>query len=97
MPTPLYNNNEISGLDGMMAIAALVEHGLGISLLPDWAPMWRSALNIARIPLPYMTPIRKVGVIWNRRSPRATLTQTILAALTEIAHMNQTTGRQRSY
>ena len=35
-----------------MAIAALVDHGLGVSLLPDWASMWAGGLSLARIALP---------------------------------------------
>ncbi|WP_341829794.1 LysR family transcriptional regulator [Burkholderia gladioli] len=39
-------------IDGLLAIAALVDKGLGVSLLPDWPSLWTSGLAIARIALP---------------------------------------------
>ena len=36
-------------LDALDAIAALVSRGLGVALVPDWAPPWQSDLNIRKI------------------------------------------------
>jgi DNA-binding transcriptional LysR family regulator len=66
-------------IDGLMAIAALVEQGLGVALLPDWAPLWQSGLAIARIPLPQRPPVRQVGLIWGEYGPRAPLARAFLA------------------
>lgn len=66
-------------IDGLMAIAALVEQGLGVALLPDWAPLWQSGLAIARIPLPQRPPVRHVGLIWGEYGARASLAQAFLA------------------
>lgn len=66
-------------IDGLMAVAALVEQGLGVALLPDWAPLWQSGLSIARLPLPERAPVRHVGLIWGERGPRASLAQAFLA------------------
>jgi DNA-binding transcriptional LysR family regulator len=67
-------------IDGLMAIAALVEQGLGVALLPDWAPLWQSGLAIARIPLPERAPVRHVGLIWDTQGPRVALAQAVLTA-----------------
>jgi DNA-binding transcriptional LysR family regulator len=66
-------------VDGLMAIATLVSEGLGVALVPDWAPMWQSGLRIARRPLPDRAPVRRVGLIWATHGPRASLAETLLA------------------
>lgn len=66
-------------IDGLMAIAALVGQGLGVSLLPDWAPMWNSGLDIAGVKLPQRAPVRRVGLVWDRNGPRAALALAFLA------------------
>jgi DNA-binding transcriptional LysR family regulator len=60
-------------LNAVMPIAALVEQKLGISLLPDWKPMWRAGLLIAKIELPHRAPARNVGLMWSVNGPRAAL------------------------
>lgn len=66
-------------IDGLMAIAALVEQGLGVALLPDWTPLWQSGMAIARIPLPERAPVRHVGLIWDEQGPRVALAHALLA------------------
>jgi DNA-binding transcriptional LysR family regulator len=55
-------------LDALDAIAVLVARGLGVSLVPDWAPPWPegAALNKKRIDAPSF--VRRVGLIWMRNS-----------------------------
>jgi DNA-binding transcriptional LysR family regulator len=65
-------------IDGLMAIAAMVHRGIGVALLPDWAPMWTAGLAIARVPLPDRAPVRCAGLIWSRLGPRAALAQALL-------------------
>ncbi|MDB5999436.1 MAG: LysR family transcriptional regulator [Rhizobacter sp.] len=62
-------------LDGLMAVAALVAQGLGVALVPDWAPMWNSGLAIVRIALPERAPVRRVGLVWAQHGPRVSLAQ----------------------
>lgn len=62
-------------LDALMAIAAMVDQGLGVSLLPDWQPMWHSGLDIVRIQLPARAPVRKVGLIWAAHGARVELAE----------------------
>jgi DNA-binding transcriptional LysR family regulator len=66
-------------IDNLMAVAALVGQGLGVALLPDWAPMWNSGFAIARVALPARAPVRRVGLIWATHGPRAALAQALLA------------------
>lgn len=66
-------------IDGLMGIAALVEQGLGVALIPDWAPLWQTGMDIVRVPLPARGPVRHVGLIWNEKGPRATLAHAVLA------------------
>jgi len=65
-------------IDGLMAVAALVEQGLGVALVPDWAPMWISGMAITRIPLPDRAPVRRVGLVWAQHGPRVSLVESVL-------------------
>ncbi|MBN3752092.1 LysR family transcriptional regulator [Paraburkholderia sp. Tr-20389] len=62
-------------IDGLLAIATLVDKGLGVSLLPDWPSMWTSGLAITRIPLPERAPVRRIGLIMARHTPRFALVE----------------------
>lgn len=61
---------ELGTLD---AIAVLVDRGFGVSLVPDWAPPWPAGLELARLSLPGEPPVRRMGMVWPRASPRARL------------------------
>jgi DNA-binding transcriptional LysR family regulator len=60
-------------IDGLLAIATLVDKGLGVSLVPDWPSLWKSGLAIARVPLPERAPVRRIGLTIARQSPRFAL------------------------
>jgi DNA-binding transcriptional LysR family regulator len=55
------------------AIAVLVDRGLGVSLVPDWAPPWPEGLSLAKLPLPLATEPRRLGLIWMKASARIRL------------------------
>jgi DNA-binding transcriptional LysR family regulator len=55
-------------LDALEAIAVLVDRGLGISLVPDWAPPWPEGLLLERWPIPDDQFTRHIGLVWNRSS-----------------------------
>lgn len=57
-------------ISSLAAIAALVGRGAGVSIAPDAATAWSSALPIARLPLPRSSEARRFGMIWPRNSPR---------------------------
>jgi DNA-binding transcriptional LysR family regulator len=60
-------------MDALDAIAALVSRGLGVALVPDWAPPWQSDLKIKKIALPPNPHARRVGIVWKSTSSRAEL------------------------
>lgn len=60
-------------IDGLMAIAGMVAEGLGVSLLPDWAPERLAQMSLVRIPLPGRGPVRRMGLFWDTYSPHAQL------------------------
>ncbi len=66
-------------IDALMAVASLVDQGLGVSLLPDWSMLWTSGMSLARVPLPDRAPVRRSGVVWLTHGPRAVLAQSLVA------------------
>lgn len=65
-------------LYGLYAIAVLVSRGLGVSLVPDWAPPWPEKLSIKKIPLPGSPFVRRIGFLWSRGAGRDRLAQVLL-------------------
>jgi DNA-binding transcriptional LysR family regulator len=65
-------------IDSIDAIAVMVDRGLGVSLLPDWARPSPESLSLARIPVPDRSYARRVGLIWPRASVRLRLVQAFL-------------------
>jgi DNA-binding transcriptional LysR family regulator len=64
---------ELFELDGLEAIAVMVDRGLGVTLLPDWAPPWPEGLSLRKLALPDRTFVRRTGLLWNRASLRSRL------------------------
>ena len=65
-------------LNALGAIAVMVDRGLGVSLVPDWARPWPEGLNLVRIPLPMAFEPRRIGVVWSRSTIRIRLVQAFL-------------------
>ena len=65
-------------LDGLELIAVMVDRGLGVSLLPDWAPPWPEGLTLRKIPLPDRSFRRHIGLLWMRASLRVRLIHAFL-------------------
>jgi DNA-binding transcriptional LysR family regulator len=65
-------------LDTLEAIAVMVDCGLGVSLVPDWAPPWPEGLSLRKLPLPNQEFTRYIGVVWTRASLRARLVHAFL-------------------
>jgi DNA-binding transcriptional LysR family regulator len=65
-------------LDALEAIAVMVNRGLGISIVPDWAPPWPAGLDIVKLPLPHSAATRTVGLVVTRSSPRTNLVATLV-------------------
>ena len=60
-------------LSSLLAIAMMVDRGLGVSLVPDIASPLLQGQRVAKIPLPLPSEPRRFGVLWLRASPRQRL------------------------
>lgn len=56
-------------LDALDAIAAMVDRGLGVAVVPDWSPPWPEGLHIRKIRLAG-GGIRQTGVLWRSSGAR---------------------------
>lgn len=65
-------------LNALNAIAVMVDRGLGVSLVPDWAQPWPEGLQLARISLPNPAVPRRIGIVWSRSSVRVRLVTVLL-------------------
>lgn len=65
-------------LNALNAIAVMVDRGLGVSLVPDWARPWPEGLNLVRIPLPQPFEPRRIGIVWSRSTIRIRLVTVFL-------------------
>ena len=65
-------------LNALNAIAVMVDRGLGVSLVPDWARPWPEGLHLVRLPLPLAITPRRIGVVWSRSTIRIRLVMAFL-------------------
>ena len=65
-------------LNALNAIAVMVDRGLGVSLVPDWARPWPEGLNLVRIPLPRPFEPRRIGIVWSRSTIRIRVVKAFL-------------------
>ncbi|TQM17276.1 DNA-binding transcriptional LysR family regulator [Pseudoxanthomonas sp. 3HH-4] len=65
-------------LNGLNAIAVMVDRGLGVSLVPDWARPWPEGLDLVRIALPLASEPRRIGMVWSRSTVRIRLVTVLL-------------------
>ena len=65
-------------LNALNAIAVMVDRGLGVSLVPDWARPWPEGVDVVRIPLPQPCEPRRIGVVWSRSTVRIRLVNAFL-------------------
>jgi DNA-binding transcriptional LysR family regulator len=83
---------ELFEIDGGASIAVMVDRGLGVSLLPNFAPPWPEGLSIAKLPLADAAAYaRRIGVVWARASLRLRLVYAFL----EQAAATRTQGPAR--
>jgi DNA-binding transcriptional LysR family regulator len=86
-PRELFEINEFD------PIAVMVDRGLGVSLLPDWAPPWPEGLSLAKLPVPGgLSFARRIGLIW----PRASLRLRLVKAFLEQAAAVRAQGTTRT-
>ncbi len=83
-------------LDGLDPIAVMVDRGLGVSLVPDWAKPWPEGLSLTKISLPKNPFARRIGLVWSRTSVRARLVHAFLEeAVTALAVNRGPIGQRR--
>jgi DNA-binding transcriptional LysR family regulator len=75
---------ELCELDALDSIAALVEQGLGVSLVPNWAGPWHLNRPIAKHPLPIAGFQRNIGVLWSKGSVRLRHVEYMVNAAKEV-------------
>lgn len=71
-------------LNALNAIAMMVDRGLGVSIVPDWAPPWPEGIDIARLQLPERRVGRRIGIVWSRFSVRARLVRVLVDESTRV-------------
>lgn len=76
-------------LNALNAIAVMVDRGLGVSLVPDWAHPWPEGLRVARIPLPEASTPRRIGIVWSRLSVRRRLVTALLQESRALHHVQR--------
>ena len=81
-------------LNALNAIAVMVDRGLGVSLVPDWARPWPEGLRLVKLSLPHPFEPNRVGIIWSRSTIRLRLVKAFIleaqnAALTHAARHPQ--------
>lgn len=72
-------------LNALNAIAVMVDRGLGVSLVPDWARPWPEGLRLVCLPLPRPFEPRRVGVVWSRSTVRIRLVKAFIEESTAWA------------
>ncbi len=72
-------------LNALNAIAVMVDRGLGVSLVPEWARPWPEGLRLAHIPLPRPFEPRRIGVLWTRSTIRMRLVTAFLEEAVKVS------------
>jgi len=67
-------------LSSLLAIAMMVDRGLGVSVVPDIASPLLDGQRVAKLPLPLASEPRRFGVLWQRASPRERLIRALVEA-----------------
>lgn len=70
-------------LSSLLAIAMMVDRGLGVSIVPDIASPLLSGQRVAKIALPMASEPRRFGILWLRSSPRLRLIQGFVQSASE--------------
>ena len=68
-------------IDALPSIASIVAAGMGVSLIPDWAPEDLGHLPLLRVPLPGPAPVRRMGLLFALNSAHTSLVRALLRAV----------------
>jgi DNA-binding transcriptional LysR family regulator len=72
-------------INALNAIAVMVDRGLGVSLVPDWATPWPEGLNLVKIPLPQPCEPRRIGIVWSRSTIRLRLVKAFIQEASKVS------------
>lgn len=79
-------------IDALDAIAAMVNGGLGVSLVPRWQSLHADLNTLAQLPLPGAGLYRPIGLLWKRNSPKVNLINAFCDVLYESASPGKQVG-----
>lgn len=79
-------------LNALNAIAVMVDRGLGVSLVPDWARPWPEGLQLLRLPVPLPFESRRIVAVWSRSTIRIRLVTVFLQQARVAMAPNTRTG-----
>ena len=79
-------------IDALDAIVCMVSTGLGVAIVPDWAPPWPSDSEVQKFLLPRSTEQRRVGLLWGQASPRMALVLAFVEACKEALQATAVKG-----
>ncbi len=65
-------------IDSLLTIVSLVEHGIGVAIVPDSFSIDYREHRLIKVPLPQRTPIRRIGMIWDKHGPRLAMVQLLV-------------------
>ncbi|HEY4296873.1 MAG TPA: LysR substrate-binding domain-containing protein [Paraburkholderia sp.] len=88
--------HELFELNALMAIAMMVDRGLGVSLTPDVVSPLMASLDIVKLALPVQTEPRRFGVLWHRASPRGRLIGGFLRCADEVLERERSDDQRKS-
>lgn len=71
-------------LSSLVAIAMMVNRGLGVALVPDTALNLPDGQSVVRLPLPDATQSRRFGVMWLRSSARLPLIHKMVVSARQV-------------
>lgn len=73
-------------LNALNAIAVMVDRGLGVSLVPDWARPWPEGLRLVTLTLPHPFEPNRIGIIWSRSTIRMRLVKAFIQEAQNAAY-----------
>ncbi|WP_116134824.1 LysR family transcriptional regulator [Tropicimonas sp. IMCC34043] len=74
---------EFLELDGLEAIAAMVNRGVGVALVPDWMPPWPAGLRLRKT-IVSVSDSREIGVVWRSAGARNAAVGVFVEACTAV-------------
>ena len=84
-------------LSSLVAIAMMVDRGLGVALVPDTALNLPDGQSVVRVNLPDATQSRRFGVMWLRSSAKLALIQKLVASAKTVLKQRANTRSSQAF